>query len=139
MFAWVWVKAHFPLESHLVIWYTNHHLIHLQKCQHCGFRTLFNIIWKRIFITNLLFFNEFAILLKTRRNQKRKIPHILLEMWLILFFSSYKNHKLKSKLWWVGACERKKECIFCNIHLVWRNFLLFVFLNIKYSVLNKLY
>ena len=27
-------------------------------------------------------------------------------------FSSYKNCKLKVKLWWVGACERKKRAFF---------------------------
>ena len=27
-------------------------------------------------------------------------------------FGSYKNHKLKVKLWWVGDCERKKRGFF---------------------------
>ena len=62
LFAWVRVKAHFSLESPLIdLIYTNHHLIHLQKCQHCGFTTLFNIIWKKIFITNLPFLNRFTV------------------------------------------------------------------------------
>ena len=30
-----------------------------------------------------------------------------------LCFSSYKNRKLKVKLWWVGSCERKK------VHFLW--------------------
>ena len=33
----------------------------------------------------------------------------------LVCFSSYKNHKLKVKLWWVGARERKKEGIFCTV------------------------
>ena len=43
----------FHWKAHLLIWYTNSYLIHLQKYQHFGFKTLFNIIWKNIFITNL--------------------------------------------------------------------------------------
>ena len=27
-------------------------------------------------------------------------------------FSSYKNHKLKLRLWWVGTRERKKSVFF---------------------------
>ena len=27
-------------------------------------------------------------------------------------FSSFKNHKLKVKLWWIGDCKRKKTVIF---------------------------
>ena len=33
-----------------------------------------------------------------------------------LCFTSYKNRKLKVKLWRVGACERKKEGIFRTIY-----------------------
>ena len=36
-------------------------------------------------------------------------------------FSSHKNCELKVKLWWVGARERK-ECIFCNVYFVRREF-----------------
>ena len=36
-----------------------------------------------------------------------------------LCFSSYKNRKLKVKLWWVGARERKKV-ICCTVYFVWR-------------------
>ena len=46
-------------------------------------------------------------LTNTKRNPKWKIPHKVLE-WQTLCFSSYKNRKLKLKLWWVGAHERKK-------------------------------
>ena len=40
-----------------------------------------------------------------------KIPHTVLERWT-LHFSSYKKHKLKAKLWWVGTLERKKRAFF---------------------------
>ena len=40
-----------------------------------------------------------------------KIPHIVLET-QTLCFSSYKNHKLKVKLWWVSARKRKKSAFF---------------------------
>ena len=117
LFAWVWVKAHFPLESSFIdLIHTNHHLIHLQKCQHCEFSTLFNIVWKKIFITNLSFFNEFTVfcwcLLKVKQsilfvNQKYKLyrkqdgikngkshTNLCDES----CFISYKNHRLKVKL-----------------------------------------
>ena len=47
--------------------------------------------------------------------------HIFLER-QNLCLSSYKNRKLKIKLWWVGACERKKKGVFCNAYFVWRKF-----------------
>ena len=125
-FAWVWVKVHFPLERSLIdLIYLNHYLIHLQKCR---FSTLFNIMWKKIFITDLYFLtvsqffvnaslksnSPYLLLnkninLKTRRNQKWKFHTNLCEE---SCFSSCKNHKLKLKLWWVGARERKKSAIF---------------------------
>ena len=39
-----------------------------------------------------------------------------------LCFSSYKNPKLKVKLWWVEARERKKEKIFSTVYFVRREF-----------------
>ena len=39
----------------------NHHLIHSQKCQHCGFSILFSIVWKKIFIANLHFLTDLQI------------------------------------------------------------------------------
>ena len=45
----------------------------------------------------------------TRKNIK--IPHTVFEK-RILCFSSYKNHKLKAKLWWAGARKRKKRAFF---------------------------
>ena len=50
-----------------------------------------------------------------KQNLKWKIPHTVFERW-ILCFSSYKNRKLKVKLWWVGAPKRKKEGIFCIVY-----------------------
>ena len=34
-----------------------------------------------------------------------------------LCFSSYKNRELKVKLWWIGACERKKSAFFVTFIL----------------------
>ena len=48
---------------------------------------------------------------KTKRNRKWKIPPTASDIWT-LCFSSYKNRKLKVKLWWVGARERKKRAFF---------------------------
>ena len=39
-----------------------------------------------------------------------------------LSFNSYNNHKLKIKLWWVGACERKKRANFVPFVLSEGNF-----------------
>ena len=43
--------------------------------------------------------------------RKWKIPLTALER-RTLCFSSYKNRKLKVKLWWLGARERKKRALF---------------------------
>ena len=56
--------------------------------------------------------------MKTKRNRKWKIPHALLER-LNLCFDSYKNRKLKVKLWWVGAREKKRAFF---VYFVWREF-----------------
>ena len=37
-------------------------------------------------------------------------------------FSSHKNRELKVKLWWVGACERKKRAFFVTFILSEGNF-----------------
>ena len=44
-------------------------------------------------------------------SRKWEIPHPVLER-RILCFSSYKNRKLKGKLWWVGVCKRIKKTFF---------------------------
>ena len=54
-----------------------------------------------------------------------------------LCFSSNKNLKLKSKPWWIGARERKKRCIFCNVYFVLKNFFNICVLS-QYMFLNKL-
>ena len=54
---------------------------------------------------------KISTLIKTKRNRKWKIPHIVLER-RTLCFSSYKNRKLKVKLWWVGAHKRKERTYF---------------------------
>ena len=60
-------------------------------------------------------------LLKTKRNRKWKIPHTVLER-RTLYFRSYKNRKLKVKLWWVGARERKMREFFVPFILSEGNF-----------------
>ena len=50
-------------------------------------------------------------LIITKQNRKWKTPHTVLES-RTLCFSSYKNQKLKVKLWWVGARKRKKGTFF---------------------------
>ena len=46
--------------------------------------------------------------IKKRRNRKCEILHRILGR-LTLCFSSYKNCKLKVKLWWTGAGKKKKK------------------------------
>ena len=46
-----------------------------------------------------------------KRNRKCKTPHTVLER-QTLCFSSYNNHKLTVKRWWVGVRERKKRAFF---------------------------
>ena len=50
-------------------------------------------------------------LTKIKWNWKSKIPNTVLER-QSLCFSLYKNHKLKVKPWWDGACEMKKRAVF---------------------------
>ena len=113
-------------------------LIHLQKCQHCGFSTLFNIIWKKNFsqIYLLLMDSQFFVdaplnsnssyfLLNKNINFSKIKTESKMENLTQTYvneescFSPCKNHKSKWKR--VEAREIQK-CIFCNIHLVWRNF-----------------
>ena len=70
-----------------------------------------------------------------KRNRKWKIPHPVLE-WPTLCFSSYKNRKLKVKLWWVGAHERKKMAFFYTVCFVQRNFFV-VLSQISYFYISK--
>ena len=70
-------------------------------------------------------------------NQKWKILHTFLER-QIWCFSLYKNHKLKVKLWLVGACERTKRTFFCTIYFVQKKFFQHLYFISMYNVLNKL-
>ena len=65
-----------------------------------------------------------------KKNLKWKIPHTVFERW-ILRFSSYKNRKLKVKLWWVGAPERKKWAFFVP-------FILFTVYILLYNIFHVL-
>ena len=56
-----------------------------------------------------------------KQNLKWKILYTVFER-QILCFSSYKNRKLKVKLWWVGARERKKRAFFVPFILSEGNF-----------------
>ena len=53
-------------------------------------------------------------MIKTRPNWEWKIPHSVLDRWMMRF-SSYENRELKVKLGWVGARERKKSEFFVTI------------------------
>ena len=58
-----------------------------------------------------ILFNKNMSFNKIETESKMGNPLIVLERWT-LCFSSYKNRKLKVKLWWVGARERKKKAFF---------------------------
>ena len=60
--------------------------------------------------------------MKAKRNEKWKIPHRVLGR-RTLRFSSYKNRKLKVKLWWVAARKRKNRIFFVPFILSEGNFL----------------
>ena len=61
-------------------------------------------------------------MIKTKRNRKWKIPHTVLDR-RTLCFSSSKNRKLKIKLWWVEAHNRKKKAFFVPFILTeWKFF-----------------
>ena len=63
---------------------------------------------------------------KNETESKMEILHAVFER-RTFCISPYKNDNLKVKLWWVGACKRKKG-IFGTIYFVWRKcFLTFVF------------
>ena len=77
-----------------------------------------------------------STLIKTKRNRKWKTPPIDL-VTRTLCFSSYKNRKLKLKLCWVVARERKKSAflyrLFCRKDIVFD-----LHLSSVYSVLGTL-
>ena len=57
---------------------------------------------------------------KETESKMEKSTHIF--GWRTLYFSSYKNRKLKVKLWWDRACERKNRAIFVPFILSEENF-----------------
>ena len=63
---------------------------------------------------------------KRERSWKWKNSHTVLEK---LTFNSYKNCKLKVKLWWVGAHERKKRTFFVHFVLSEGNFFKICFIS----------
>ena len=66
---------------------------------------------------------------KETESKMEKSTHIL--GWRTLYFSSYKNRKLKVKLWWVGARERKKRAFLYRLFCPKEIFLTFVlYLNV---------
>ena len=64
------------------------------------------MLWRFKVKESMHFVEQKQTLVKMKRNRKCKIPHTVLER-RTLCFSSYKNRKLKVKLWWVGAREKK--------------------------------
>ena len=69
------------------------------------------------------------------KNHLHTYTHTLLQR-SALCFSSYKNCKLKVKLWWVGAAKKKWN--FCNVCFVRRNFFKDLCFISMYGVLNTL-
>ena len=87
--------------------------------------------------SSCILLNKNINLIKTKRNRKWKILHTVLER-QALCFSWCKNWKLKVKLWWVGARERKKEDIFCTAYCPKEIFFTHMRFISRYSVLNTL-
>ena len=69
-------------------------------------------LWRQRFRDIFFFFwTKIWTLTKTRRYQKWKISCTVSQRWTMRSLS-YKNCKLKVKLWWVGTCERWKSTHF---------------------------
>ena len=66
--------------------------------------------------------NKSINLSKNKTECKWKTPHTVLER-RTLCFSSYKNRKLKVKIWWVEGPERTKRAFFVPFTLSEENFL----------------
>ena len=58
---------------------------------------------------------------KNETESKLEFPHTVLER-RTFCLSLCNYHKLKIKLWWVEARNKKKEGIFCTVYFVRRNF-----------------
>ena len=113
-----------------------------------NFKTSFCEVWEENYVWLFYYFNferNYDVLkirsprillkknigfIKTKRNRKTKIPQTVLKR-RTLCFNSYKNRKLKVKLWWVGARERKKRAFFVPFILLEGNFFkICVYLNV---------
>ena len=78
-----------------------------------------------------ILWNKNKNLIKMKWYGKWKIPHTVLER-QTLCFSSYKNRKLKVKLWWVVARERKTRAFLYHLFCPKKILLTFVFyLNVR--------
>ena len=78
-----------------------------KQCEAFLLVCLWKELWRFKVKESVHFVEKKYTLTKTKRNRP-EIPHTVLERqnWC---FSSYKNHKLRLKLWWVGVRERKKR------------------------------
>ena len=92
------------------------------------------LLWKGIMASTIpryffFFWTKIWTLTKTRRYQKWKISCTVSQRWTMRSLS-YKNCKLKVKLWWVGTCERWKSTHFVI-------FILFIGIFFKICVLSQ--
>ena len=97
----------------------------------CGFSIIFILIGIMTFSSRRIhaFFKQNINFNKNEMESKTEIPTltfretnlVLLER-RTLCFSSNKNRKLKVKLWWVGACEKKKRAFLVPFILSEGNF-----------------
>ena len=88
-------------------------------------------IWKKLWCFKFresVHFVEQKYDLLLKQSRKLKIPNTVLER-RTMWFSSYENRRLKVKLWWVEACERKRRYflyrLFCPTQIFW-TFLFFL-------------
>ena len=98
---------------------------------YCNFEGNYDVLKSKvlcILLNKNIKFNE------NKAKPKMENPTHSCREWGTLCFSSYKNCKLKVKLRWVGARERKKEGIFCTVYFLRR----IIFFISMYSVLNTL-
>ena len=96
------------------------------------------VVFLPIFVvdTKITFvYNFVAPLIQTKWRRKWKISNMLLVR-RTLCFSSYESRRLKVKLLWIGAREKKGD-IFCTVYFVQRKFFNIFFISM-YRVWNKL-
>ena len=88
-------------------------------------QTVHAVCWTRI-----------QTLIKTKRNRKWKIPHIIFGR-RTFCFSLHKNHRLKVKLWWVKDRKIKRRTFFVSLILSEGNCINICVISV-YSVLSTL-